>query len=230
MKHAGNPFISWLALIKQLSPVVILLENVPEYQTSLSMHMIREALSDWQYAVHEIIVDRELGAFEDRKRMAMVAVSRGINFSFDLKPTRQREQFLGEILEDIPDDSNRWKALEYLEAKEARDKAAGKGFRMQLVDQHSSAVLTVGRHYAKFRSTEALVVNEHDPASKRLLTVREHCRVKGIDPSLVDGLSSTKAHQCLGQSVLGPAFQAIGRNIAQCLKQQFPSSVINQAA
>ena len=203
---------------------------MPEFQTSLSMHMIREALSDWQYAVHEIIVDRELGAFEARQRMVMVAVSAGINFQFDLRPTRQRESTLGEILEDIPVDSDRWKSLDYLHEKEARDIAVGKGFKMQLVNQASTAVKTVGRHYAKFRSTEALVVSEHDPSLKRLLTVGEHCKVKGINPALVDGLSSTRAHQCLGQSVLGPAFQALGRNIGQCLKRQFPCKVVEQAA
>jgi hypothetical protein len=33
--------------------------------------MIRQTLAEWRYRVHEIILDRELGAFEDRKRLCV---------------------------------------------------------------------------------------------------------------------------------------------------------------
>ncbi len=33
----------------------------------------------------------------------------------------------------------------------------------------------------------------------------------------------------LGQSVLGVVFQAVGRNLGECLKQQFPLRVIDAA-
>ena len=33
----------------------------------------------------------------------------------------------------------------------------------------------------------------------------------------------------MGQSVLGVAFQAVGRNLGECLKKQFPSHVIDAA-
>ena len=57
--------------IKELSPAILVLENVPEYQSTVSMHMIRETLTDWKYKLHEVIVCRELGAFEDRKRLCL---------------------------------------------------------------------------------------------------------------------------------------------------------------
>ena len=57
--------------IKELSPAILVLENVPEYQSTVSMHMIRETLTDWRYKLHEVIVGRELGAFEDRKRLCL---------------------------------------------------------------------------------------------------------------------------------------------------------------
>ncbi len=218
---AGTAFIGWLQLIRQLSPSILVLENVEAYQSTVSMHMIRETLSDWRYTIHETIVGSELGAFEDRKRMCMVAVSSGIDFRFDLKPVRQAERTLGEILDDVPLDSDRWKSVQYLHDKELRDKKAGKGFSMQIVTDKSTKVKTIGAGYAKWRSTEPLIQHPVDKKLKRLLTVREHCRVKGIDEKLVAGLSATKAHQCLGQSVLGPAFQAIGRNIAECLNRQY---------
>ncbi len=186
------------------------------------MHMIRRALTDWRYQVHEVIVGRELGAFEDRKRLCMLAVSNGIEFAFDLKPVRRREQSLGEVLENVPENASCWKSLEHLDAKQERDRAAGKGFTMQIVGPESTKVGTIGKGYARIRSTEPLVQHPGNPTLKRLLTVTEHCKVKGIDPNLIKGVSSTRAHEMLGQSVLAPAFEAIGLNLGECLRHQFP--------
>lgn len=209
-------------MIRELSPAICILENVPQYSTTVSMHMIRQTLTDWRYQVHEIVLDRELGAFEDRKRLCMVAVSEGIDFAFDLNPVRQREQTLGEILDEVPPDSDLWRTCSYLDDKQERDLAAGKGFAMQLVNGDSTRIGTVGRSYCKWRSTEPLVANHpHDPALRRLLTVDELARAKTIDVKLVEGMSRTRQIEMMGQSVLGVAFQAVGRNIGQCLKRQY---------
>ena len=223
---AGTAFIGWLMAIKTLSPAICLLENVTEYQNTVSMHMIRQTLSDWRYRVHEIVVDSRLGAFEDRKRLCMIGVSDGIDFEFDLKPVRQRENNLGEILDDVPLDADCWKPCDYLHRKEERDLAAGKGFAMQLVDASSTAIGTVGRGYHKWRSTEPLVKHPTDPRLKRQLTVNELAKAKTIDKKLVDGMSRTRQIEMLGQSVLGVAFQAVGRNIGECLKAQYLSQPV----
>lgn len=225
-ESAGTAFIGWLMAIKRLSPAVCVLENVTEYQNTVSMHMIRETLSDWRYRVHEVVVGSELGAFENRKRLCMVAVSEGIDFEFDLKPVRQREKNLGEILDDVRLDADCWNPCEYLHKKEERDLAAGKGFAMQLVDKDSTQVGTVGRSYHKWRSTEPLVKHPTDPQLKRQLTVNELAKVKTIDKELVAGMSRTRQVEMLGQSVLGVAFQAVGRNIGECLKKQFLSNLV----
>ena len=223
---AGTAFIGWLMAIKELSPAICILENVPQYTSTVSMHMIRQTLQDWRYTVHEIIVDRELGAFEDRKRLCMVAVSDGIEFEFDLKPVREREQSLANILDEVPLDADCWNACEYLHKKEARDREAGKGFAMHLVDGSSTKIGTVGRSYHKWRSTEALVKHPVNSTLKRLLTVNELSKVKTIDKKLVAGMSRTRQIEMMGQSVLGVAFQAVGRNLGECLKKQYPRSVI----
>ncbi len=228
---AGTAFIGYLMAIKELSPAIVMLENVTQYSSTVSMHMIRETLKDWKYNVHEIVVDRELGAFEDRKRLCMVAVSEGIDFEFDLQPVRQREQTLGEILDDVPADSPLWNPCAYLDKKQARDKKAGKGFSMQLVDENASKVGTIGREYCKWRSTEPLVANHPtDPSLKRLLTVDELSKVKTIDKMLVEGMSRSKKIEMMGQSVLGVAFRAVGRNLGKCLNKQFSDKSIVAAA
>jgi DNA (cytosine-5)-methyltransferase 1 len=223
---AGTAFIGWLMAVKQLSPAVCVFENVTEYQNTASMHMIRETLRDWRYQVHEIVVGPELGAFEKRSRLCMVAVSSGIDFEFDLKPVREREKNLGEILDNVPLDSDCWNACGYLHKKEERDLAANKGFAMQLVDKNSREVGVIGRGYHKWRSTEPLVQHPTDSRLKRQLTVNELAKVKTIDKSLVDGMSRTRQVEMMGQSVLGVAFQAVGRNIGECLVKQFLSDVV----
>lgn len=223
---AGSAFIGWLMAIKQLSPAICVLENVLEYQNTVSMHMIRQTLTDWRYQIHEIDVGPELGAFENRRRLCMVAVSDGIDFAFNLKPVRQRESSLGEILDDVPLDADCWKRCDYLSKKAVRDQADGKGFAMQLVDEQSTKVGTIGRGYHKWRSTEPLVMHPTDASLKRQLTVNELAKVKTIDKELVAGMSRTRQVEMLGQSVLGVAFQAVGRNIGECLKRQFLSKPV----
>lgn len=100
--------------------------------------------------------------------------------------------------------------------------AAGKGFKRQLVTPDSTSVGTVGRGYFKGRSTEPFL--QHPDPSKselsRLFTATEHARLKGIPPSMVDGLSETIAHEVLGQSVVYPVFQAVGEALGMALTNQ----------
>jgi len=223
-ESAGTAFIGWLMAIRELSPAIIVLENVVEYRNTVSMHLIRETLENWRYRVHEAIVGPELGAFENRKRLCMLAVSEGIPFQFHLEPVRERETRLGELLEEVPLDSDCWNSCEYLHKKETRDQAEGKGFKMQLVDESSTQVGTIGRSYHKWRSTEPLVRHPTESGLKRLLTVKELASVKTIDPELVAGMSRTRQIEMLGQSVLGVAFRAVGRNLGQCLNHFLEAS------
>ncbi len=48
--NRGTAFIGFLMAIKELSPAICVLENVPQYSETISMHMIRETLKDWQYS------------------------------------------------------------------------------------------------------------------------------------------------------------------------------------
>ena len=164
-----------------------------------------------------------------RKIMCLIAVSEGLDFELDLQPVKQCEQSLAAILDDIPVDSKCWRTCDYLDKKAVRDKQAGKGFSMQLVDGESLKVGCIGKGYSKWRSTEPLVKHPTDPTLKRLLTVNELSRIKTINKSLVQGMSRTKQIEMMGQSVLGVAFQAVGRNLGKCLTRQFLSNEFEAA-
>jgi DNA (cytosine-5)-methyltransferase 1 len=210
-QSAGTAFLGFLDIIKQTKPAVVLLENVLEYQNSLSFLLITERLKQWGYDIHTMELDRSLGAFEDRKRLCMIAITRGLQFNCNLLPSREPEKNLSEMLESIDPDSSLWKDCSYIDDKAERDLVAGKGFKTQLVKPDCEKVGVIGRGYAKYRSTEPMVQHPTKPKKRRLLTPVEHARVKSIPESLVDGLSATIAHQILGQSVLHSAFVSVGR-------------------
>lgn len=216
---AGPLFVAFLAAIQTLRPSVILLENVPQYGTTTSMTVIRSILNSLDYDLHETVLDGfELGSMERRNRFCMVATNPEVPFTFDgLRPIRDRESCIQDILEDIDPDDPAWKAYSYLAEKEVRDKEAGKGFRRQLLDGCEESLGTIGRGYAKARSTEPFIRHPSDPALTRLLTPKEHARVKAVPESLIEGLSATRAHEILGQSVVYAAFEAVGMHLGRAL-------------
>jgi DNA (cytosine-5)-methyltransferase 1 len=214
---AGRLFTAFLSIVKSCNPATIILENVPLYSTTISMHIIRDCLTHWGYEVHEHIVGPDIGqSLETRERMVMVAITRGIDFDWRaLMPVRKKEQNLGEILDEVAADAPVWSEYSYLKDKEVRDISAGKGFRMQILGPEAKAVGTIGRGYSKVRSTEPKIQHPEVAGLMRQLSPAEHARVKTVPASLIAGLGQTTAHEILGQGVVHSAFIAIGILLGQ---------------
>lgn len=219
---AGTLFFDYLEWVKVTNPVIVILENVVEYMKTAAMTVIRSVLSNLGYDLSEAVLDGPtFGSLEKRKRMCLVATTPGVCGPVDFSqmvPVRQKEPKLADVLEVIPADSERWKSYEYLAEKEQRDIANGKGFMRQLLTGEEDGCGTIGRGYAKARSTEPFIVAPHDPKLSRLMTELEHARVKTIPESLIEGLSATTAHEVLGQSVIFSVFVAVGELIAKTVK------------
>lgn len=69
------------------------------------------------------------------------------------------------------------------------------------------------------RSTDPQLAHPSDPRLSRLFTPAEHARIKGIPGRIIEGLSATVAHEVLGQSVVFPAFRALGRALGQWMQR-----------
>ena len=219
---AGTSIVGLLNIIQASNPTCVISENVPEFKNSATKALLEGFLSKCGYVVCEGILGRELGAFEDRDRHFMVAISKGLAKGFDLKeiePSALPPATLAEILEDIPEDSPMWKSYDYLAAKEVRDIAAGKSYRRQLVRPDTAKIGSIGKGYNRGRSTEPFLIHPTDPDKSRLLTVGEHASAKGIPQDAVAGRSVTQAHEILGQSVLFPGVRSLGRLIGAHLKE-----------
>lgn len=214
---AGALFFDYLEAVKELNPAIVVLENVPQYQNTASMMVIRSVLTSLGYLLSEAILDgNEFGVLERRRRLILIGVCRGLGATFDFEhvhPLRIKEPSLRTIMQPIPLDSKRWRSLEGLDAKAERDKEAGKGFVPQRLTGDEGHCGTIGKGYAKRRSTEPFILHPENPEVARIFTAIEHARVKGIPEDVAAGEPESIAHEIYGQSVCYPKFEAIGAGI-----------------
>ncbi|BFM18833.1 DNA cytosine methyltransferase (plasmid) [Maricurvus nonylphenolicus] len=218
---AGALFVYFLNFVLATQPAIVVFENVPPYQKTASYMVIESVLLTAGYDIHSTVLNgNTFGALENRDRLVCVATTKGLDFDFDrIEPVRVKEKTLSEILDYYPQDSDKWKTYSYLAEKEQRDMANGKGFKRQLLDGTNDSCGTIGRGYNKARSTEPFVISPFGDGMSRLFSPLEHARVKGIPEDLINGVSDTTAHEILGQSVIYPAFQAVGNCIATQVRE-----------
>ncbi|KAA0178867.1 DNA cytosine methyltransferase [Cupriavidus gilardii] len=219
--EVGHLVVASLIILNKAAPAIVLYENVPAYANTASAAILRNQLRDLGYVTQERILNgKEWGAFENRDRWCMVAVTQGIQFDFDqLIPPALATQQLGEVLEPVPLDDPRWSRMDGLKAKQARDMEAGKNFKMQIYDEASESVGTIGKGYSKVRSTEPKLRHPTDPDLLRQLTPTEHAAVKQVPPHLVDGLSETVAHEVLGQGIVYGPFKDVAQHIGNAINR-----------
>ena len=209
---------------------MVLLENVVDYSTSASAHILRHTLRDMGYNTHEAILSgKDFGALEDRVRWCFIGVTRGMPFEFsDIEPLVRLVRTVDDVLDhNIGTDDERWRAVQYLKDKRVRDEAKGGGFKMQYIAPDSTEVPTLRKGYHKAGSTDPRLVHPSNPELSRLLTAEEHARVKGVPPALIQSLPETVAHQLLGQGIVYEPFRAVGQRIAECVMAFAESDVIN---
>ena len=218
-ENAGHLVVPFLGIIERLQPAIVVVENVPPYQLTASAHLLRHTLRDWGYTVTEtVLAATDFGAMEDRKRMAMVAVTAGLSFDIQsVEPTGTSTRSIADILDPVAVDDPMWATMQYLADKQARDIAAGKGFRTQVIAPTDTRVGTIGRDYMKRRSTEPMLGHPTDANLKRLFTPREHARLKGVPEALIDDLPATRAHALLGNSICMAPFRALGTALGRAL-------------
>lgn len=209
-----------LALLVKLNPVVAIFENVPAYSNTASASIIRQQLRDLGYSTHEReLLATDFGDLEARKRWCMVAVTRGMAFDVDAIPLPSLpDRSLASAFDPLDTVAADWSEMTGLKAKEARDLAAGKCFRMQVFTGQESSINTLTKGLAKNRSTDPKIQHPTQPELLRVPTPGEHARFKGIPERMIRGLSKTVAHQLLGQSVCRAPFRALATHVGHAIR------------
>lgn len=228
---AATAVFGFLQIIKAVNPAIIVNENVPSFGTSATCDLLRGYLGKLGYTVQERVMGRDVGGtLENRDRHFLVATSVGLGkWDIDaIESCTQAPESLASVLDPVSAGDPMWRTYDYLKTKADRDLAAGKGFKRQLLSGEEPCCGTIGRGYNKARSTEPFIQSPHDPEKSRLLTVAEHCRVKGIPEKAVNGRSATIAHEILGQSVLFGVFKSIGHFLGHLVRKT--EDVVNVVA
>jgi DNA (cytosine-5)-methyltransferase 1 len=218
--EVGHLMFAALVILNKTQPAAVLLENVPLYATSASAQILRHQLRDMGYECHEAILEgKDFGALENRVRWCLVAVTRGVDFSFDrLEPAVRVVRLVEDVIDpSIREDDPRWSPMKGLKDKRERDAAKGSNFKMQVVRPDDTHVPTLRKGYHKGGSTDPFLAHPTQPELLRKFTAAEHSRIKGVPEHLIDGLSETIAHQVLGQGIVYEPFKAVGRRIGQAL-------------
>jgi DNA (cytosine-5)-methyltransferase 1 len=230
---AGACFFSFLNAVKSSNPAVIIIENVKQYLATASYSIIKSVLGQLGYNLQSVVLNgADFGSFEKRERMVCIAISKGLGkeevFSelFDNIEAKKNpnDTKLKDLLDNVALDDPQWKEVTYLKEKAIRDKAAGKGFAMQLLTENSTSCGVVGAGYARARSTEPRLLHPTNPELSRLFTPAEHARIKTHSANMVDGLPATHAHAILGNGVIGCVFEIVGECLATALKSQAVNS------
>lgn len=219
--EVGHLVVAALVILSKTNPAIALIENVPTYANTSSADILRGQLKDMGYVTHERVLNgNQWGALENRDRWFMVAVTEGIAFDFDqLLPPNTIPRELKDVLDPIPLDDPQWKTMDGLKAKEVRDLAAGKGFKMQSYGQSATSVGTITKGYSKVRSTDPRAIHPENPDLLRQFTPGEHARIKNVPQHLIAGLSQTIAHEVLGQGVIHNKVADVGQHIGNALNR-----------
>lgn len=205
-----------LEVIRATEPAVVVIENVPEFAQSDSADALRRRLARWGYTLHEHVLQGAQWSLEARNRWVLVATL-GVPFDASLLVPGERPATLGAVLDKrVP--AAAWRTTASKDAKEARDRARGNRFQQRFLTAASTSVPTLRRGYQRDGSTDPRLAHPSRPGYSRLLTSREHARIKGVPTSLVAGLSEKVAHEVLGQSVIAPSFVALGAAVAASVR------------
>ena len=217
-RKVGHLFIPAAHYIRQHRPDIVVFENVPEYQGTLSARCLRTALAASGYSLTERVVNSftEFAVPTERRRWVAVASRIGaFNWVFEPKPfTGTLGAYLdAEGVQDAEDVAT--SAQLAADAKFLNRKAAeGCGFRMRLVDRASTKCPTICRSYGK-RQPSATFVKVGD--SYRMIRPDEVRRLHGFPEDFPMPSSATLSYEIFGQGVTYAPFYALGEALGEFL-------------
>jgi DNA (cytosine-5)-methyltransferase 1 len=254
--EAGFLVAPFIHLAMTTNPLIIVVENVPQYLDTASCEIMRQTFKRLGYKCHEEVFNaQDYGSLEARRRMALVFTTVGIDFSFEhmFANTKTSERTVGDLLNhndpiippipnlvsaDITEETmnttkaerNGWYPKQILLNREAAKKALGKGHRACIIDPEDKKISTISASYGKGVRLDESIVTSPCGQWLRLLTPFEHANFKDIDPYIIANTPKTAAHRLLGNSICTPPWVLLGETIALSLKKWFTPSASQLAA
>lgn len=219
----GDLFLPVLALIRDRMPAAVVLENVPQFGTSLAGELTVSTLQrlGYEVAVNVLKPNLEWGEIEDRQRWVLVAT---LNRPFVLRtPGIPCQSPVAEFLDAPNPSSDRADAeriavtLRGLRLHADRHRALGHGFGFTVLTGTETRIPVIPKSYAKINTGPFV----ETPFGPRLLRQAELERIRGCT---VATRHYATAAEILGQGVQTRVFREVLRQLAEHLTKDAVSS------
>lgn len=237
----GALFIPLAAAIRQMNPAIILMENVPRFQTSDTLRLLKQAFFDYTF-VEQQLDGQTFGEIESRKRVCVVGVSKGLSsFEFPSLPAAKPAPALSTYLQDIPLDDACWRAMEHVRRK---DLELSHNYKNCLYQGHEQKIAALTASYANPKAGTPMIAHPENESLQRQITVFEHALIRALPQELLNGVmtvvngshplvnsqgSVSAGHRLLGNGVSSEIWRWVGGALGQWLFGLLPARQLNAA-
>jgi DNA (cytosine-5)-methyltransferase 1 len=217
--HELGDMVYWaLKAVDIFNPHTVVIEEVPPFLNSGASYILQYALRRMGYTVEgRVLNPRNFGSLTGRRRAVVVATT----FDDIAWPEPSEDQHfsrLGDLFDDIPDDSDAWFDREtkpWLYKHWARQNERGNGFEPPKLTAESTACPTIKKRYFAGQGDNPVVQHPVDPNRHRWLTLDEVRRLMGMPDGYELGTAKTVAGEVLGQGVEVGTFTRLIRSVTR---------------
>jgi DNA (cytosine-5)-methyltransferase 1 len=199
--HELGDMTFWaLSAVDQLNPHTFVAENVPNYMESASFYVMQHVLTRLGYNFEaRILNSADYGELTARRRAIVIATMLPEIRWPATTPALRR---VGDILDDIPHDSDLWFgeghwAVEHWKKQSAK----GNGFAAPAITADDTTVPTLKKRYYAGQGDNFVIAHPTREKTYRWLTLDEGKRLMGLPADYDLGDTKTHAGEVLGQGV-----------------------------
>lgn len=225
--HELGDMVYWaLKAVDVLNPHTVIIEEVPKFLDSGAGYILRLALIRMGYTVDARIISPQMFGSSMTRTRAVIVATTFDEVSWPEPSNTQTAPKLGDLLDDVPDDSPLWfnpDTKPWLYEHWQRQTSRGNGFEPPKLTAKSTSCPTIKKRYFAGQGDNPVV--QHPCPRKRdhhrWLTLNEVRRLMGVPESYELGAAKTTAGEILGQGVHVETFTRIIRAVTQ---RETPSS------
>ena len=201
----GKLFIPTINAIKAMNPCTILIECTPGLANSDTLSCIKDQLIKLGYVFETTsLKGSEFGDFEHRNRFCLFAVSNGVKHLFpslqDIKITHTESKSFASIMDRVSDTDPVWKEYSHVKARNAMNHLGYKNILINGATKHMPAILS---SYGSPKAGQPFVAHPSNPDLQRMISVREHSRIRQLPNKLVEALDMLSNGTLLGRTRTG---------------------------
>lgn len=221
----GKLFIRTIELIRAINPCTLLIECTPGFRDSDTLGCITDQLKMLGYNYQVIMIKgSEHGDFEHRQRFCLFAISKGVQNLFpnlhDIKPSTVASKRFGSIMDKVSDVDAAWKTYEHVKA---RNNMKHMGYRNVVINESTIHMPAMLASYGSPKSGQPFVSHPTNPQLQRMISVREHTKIRKLPHRLAEAIcmlsdgvllgrtrtGKTLAHKLLGNAVSPTPWQKV---------------------